>query len=102
MAECACQRVGVGDDCQCSCHLMRQLGRLGQELNARLAVEERQAELGIRDADEPSRALTDIECALRRAPLTPDELERIRLDAGIDVLADIGLRPDPDVSEVER
>jgi len=71
--------------------LGRRLGRDGDWLNAQLALEEKSERNGTREAGQPSAALSYIERELLRAPFTSDELRRVRLAAGIDVLADLGV-----------
>lgn len=67
--------------------------RLGQERAARLMAmkrrEERQADLGLREVDEPSRADFEVDRALMRTDFTPEERARIRIALGIDPRQDV-------------
>lgn len=67
---------------------MKLWQRLGQETAARLMAmkrrEERQADLGLREVDEPSRADFELDRALMRTEFTPQERARIRAALGID------------------
>lgn len=85
----------MSDRAEIGRELQRRIGRHGQALTERLAIEERQESFGLREPGEPSAALTEIQNLLARSPFTPDERARIRLAVGIDVLADIGLIPEP-------
>lgn len=82
------ERAAIGRE------LVRRLGRIpGDRLNVMLANEQRAEREGRREPGQPSPALTEIENRLLRSPLEPDELRRIRLAVGIDVLADLGVAP---------
>jgi len=69
--------------------LSSRLGRVGELLNQQLATEEREERIGIRAPNQPSEALTEIQRLLMRLPLTPDELVKVRMACGIDVLSDL-------------
>ncbi len=83
--------------------LVRRLGRIpGDRLNHMLANEQRAEQEGRREPGQPSPSLTEIERRLLRSPLEPDELRRIRLAVGIDVLEDLGVAPSsPNSGEVQ-
>lgn len=72
---------------------MKLWQRVGQECAARLMSmkrrEERQADLGLREADEPSRADFELDRALMQAEFTPQERARIRSALGIDPRQDV-------------
>lgn len=71
--------------------LQRRLGPQGAILNDKLGHEDRQTAAGIRDDEQPSEALTEIERALSKSEFTADERRRIRAHAEIDVLSDLGI-----------
>ncbi len=90
----------MSDYAQIGRALQQRIGvRDGTRIMAVLAGERRRIELGTREPDAPSRALTEAQHTLLRSDFTPDERARIRIALGIDVLADVGFTPDPDVSE---
>lgn len=74
---------------------MKLWQRIGHEKAARLTVmkrrEERQADLGLREADQPSEADFELDRALMRTEFTALERARIRTALGIDPRRDIDI-----------
>lgn len=62
---------------------------VADRIMAMWAEENRADDYGLREQDEPSRAIFEMERALLSSPLTGDELRRIRIAAEINPVADI-------------